>query len=93
MNTERSRAYSNVTRIVSDLAAAKLHAPEQEAIREAADALLFSTDIAHDDEARAALARLEAVVERLVANDRIEPETGRTILDAVEACGPHPVAV
>ena len=93
MNTERSRAYSNVTRIVSDLAAAKLHPQEQQAVREAADALLFSTDIAHDDEARDALSRLEAVVDRLVANERVEPETGRMILDAVEACGPHPIAV
>jgi hypothetical protein len=92
MNADRSRAYTRVLQLVDGLAASKLHTPEQDAIRDAADALLFSTDMARDDDARAALRHLDDVVERLVATERIMPGTGETILEAVEACGPQRLA-
>ena len=93
MTADRSRAYAHVMRLVEDLSASKLHPGEQAAIREAADALLFTTDATEDHEARLALSRAEDVVERLVDNDRVLPETGEALLDAVEAVGSQPLAV
>jgi hypothetical protein len=92
MTAERSRAYAHVIGLVDDLAAAKLHPEEQEAIREAADALVLSIDIIADEEARAALHRLEDVVDRMVAADRLSTELGETLIDAVERCGPQRLA-
>ena len=91
MTADRSRAYAHVMHLLSDLSASKLHASEQAAVREAADALLFTTDVALDDDAKTALSHLEDVVERLVENERVMPETGEALLDAVEAVGPAPV--
>jgi hypothetical protein len=92
MTADRSRAYSRVMTILDDLAAAKLHTDEQTAIREAADALLFCDDVARDDDARRSLDRVVDLIERMVEVERLMPETGEAILDAVEGCGPHPIA-
>jgi hypothetical protein len=89
MTTNRARAYGRVMTLISQLGSAKLHADEQQSIRDAADALLFTADVASDEEARAALRHLEDVVERLVASDRLLAETADHLLDAVEACGPQ----
>ena len=89
MTTNRARAYGRVMNLMEQLGDAKLHAPEQQAVRDAADALLFSTDVASDEEAKAALNHLDGVIERLVDGDRLIPETADALLDAVEACGPH----
>jgi hypothetical protein len=89
MTTNRARAYGRVTTLVDELGPAKLHPPEQQAIRDAADALLFTADVASDPEAKAALSRLDEVMDHLVASERLIPETSDAILDAVEACGPQ----
>ncbi len=88
MTTNRARAYGRVMTLIDELGPAKLHADEQQAIRDAADALLFAFDVASDAEARDALDQLDQAMDRLVANERLVPETADTILDAVEACGP-----
>jgi len=93
MTADRSRAYAHVMHLVGDLSASKLHPTEQAAIREAADALLFTTDMAVDAEAKAALRAAEDVIERLVETDRVLPETGEALLDAIEAVGPQPLPV
>ncbi len=92
MTTERARAYAHVLTLVDDLGPAKLHPAEQTAVREAADALLFATDVVSDPEARAALDRLDDVVDRLVEAGRLLPSRGEELLDAVEGCGPHVAA-
>ncbi len=89
MTTNRARAYGRVMTLIDELGPAKLHADEQQAIRDAADALLFSIDVASDDEAKAALDRLDEVMDRLVTGERLIPETADALLDAVEACGPQ----
>ena len=89
MTTNRARAYGRVMTLIEELGAAKLHADEQQAIRDAADALLFSTDVASDEEAKTALNHLDDVMQRLVDTDRLLPETADAILDAVESCGPQ----
>jgi chemotaxis regulatin CheY-phosphate phosphatase CheZ len=95
MTTNRARAYGRVMTLIDELGAAKLHPGEQQAIRDAADALLFSMDVASDAEAKEALDRLDDVVDRLVAAERLTEETADALLDAVEACGPQtePLAV
>jgi len=88
MTADRSRAYARVLTLLADLGPAKLHAAEQAVVREAADALVLARDLPADEEARAALDRLDDLVERLVAAERLLPETGETLLHAAEACGP-----
>ena len=89
MTTNRARAYGRVMTLLAELGPAKLHGDEQRAVRDAADALLFSVDVASDPEAKAALNHLDDVIGRLVASERLMAETGDAILDAVEACGPQ----
>ena len=89
MTTNRARAYGRVMTLIEQLGPAKLHADEQQAIREAADALLFSADVATDEDAKATLDHLDDVVQRLVDTELLTPETADAILDAVESCGPQ----
>jgi hypothetical protein len=89
MTTNRARAYGRVLTLISDLGPAKLHPSEQQAVRDAADALLFSVDVASDADAREALGALVEVVDNLVDSERLLRETGEDLLDAVEACGPQ----
>jgi hypothetical protein len=88
MTARRATAYKHVLRVLDDLGPAKLHPAEQDTIRDAADAVLFSTDVLTDPDARASLDRAEDLVERLVDADRLLPETGESLLEAIEACGP-----
>ena len=89
MTTNRARAYARVLNLIEELGPAKLHPDEQQAVRDAADGLLFTTDIASDNEAKAALNHLDDVMQTLVDSERVIPETADAILDAVEACGPQ----
>lgn len=90
MTTHRARSYKRAIHLISELGPAKLHANEAEAIRDAADALIFSASPEPDAEAAAALRQLTATLAALVGADRILPETAERILDAVEGCGPRP---
>jgi hypothetical protein len=89
MTTNRARAYGRVMTLIDQLGPAKLHDSEQQAVRDAADALVFTTDVASDEEARSALRHLDEVMGQLVASERLVAETADSILDAVEACGPQ----
>lgn len=89
MTTNRARAYGRVMSLMDELGPAKLHTDEQQAVRDAADALLFCADVTSDPEAKAALNHLDGVMDRLVEAERLMPETSDAILDAVEACGPQ----
>jgi hypothetical protein len=89
MTTNRARAYGRVMTLIEELGEAKLHSGEKQAIRDAADALVFSADVASDAEAKDALNHLDDVVQQMLDGDRLLPETADTLLDAVEACGPQ----
>ena len=67
---------------------AALEPAEQEILREAADAMLFCEDIALDDDARDALARVSDVAGQLVGAGRWDPELAEQVLQDLEACGP-----
>lgn len=86
--SERAQAYGRVMKKIDDLAGTKLHADEQQVIRESADAMIFCEDLSADPAAEDALARLYELSDRLVESDRILPETARGLVDDVEGCGP-----
>jgi hypothetical protein len=67
---------------------AKLWPKEQACVREAADALLFCSDVAHDIAARKALAAIASLSDDLVASARWSPVWAQRLLDEVWACGP-----
>jgi hypothetical protein len=85
MNSERTQAYGRVIKTLDDLGPAKLQPTEVERIREAADTLIFSTDVS---EALEALADVEALAEHLVDSGRWSDErAGRLVRDVLD-CGP-----
>jgi hypothetical protein len=90
MTSDRTQAYGRVIKTLDDLGPAKLQPAEQDRIREAADTLIFAADL---DEARSALADVEALVEHLVASGRWTAERAEQLAVDLLACGPvTPVA-
>jgi hypothetical protein len=65
-----------------------LEPAEQEILREAADAMFFCEDIALDDDARDALARVSDLAGQLVGTERWDPELAEQVLQDLESCGP-----
>jgi hypothetical protein len=90
--SERSQAYGRVVRTLREAGSAQLLPAEQDLIREAADALLFSGDPAVDESAGDAVAAIEAVAAHLVESDRWTPERASELIDDVLACGHLEVA-
>ena len=88
MNGQRARAYKRVIATLDDLGPAKLLPSEQACIRDAADTLLFSSELAADRSARAAVAELEALCEHLVESGRWTARRASELADDVWACGP-----
>ena len=86
MNSERSQAYGRVMKTLSDLGPAKLHADEQELIRDAADTLLFTEDAS----AGKVLDGVDQLAARLVDAGRLLEETADKLLSDLEDCGPAP---
>jgi hypothetical protein len=73
---------------LSDLGPAKLHADEQELIREAADTLLFCDDIDAGPEAKVALDGVRELTRRLAATGRWTPDAAERLLEDLAGCGP-----
>lgn len=93
MTSERSQAYGRVMKIVRDVGPTKLHDAEQQRIREAADGLFFSEDLASDETARASLLDVRTLARHLVESERWEEESAEQLLADLEGCGPlSPVA-
>ena len=91
MTADRARAYRRVVTTLADLGPSKLLPDEQERIREAADRLVFARDLAHDDEAQAALLDVAGLSRHLVESGRWEQERAARLADDVWACGPGAV--
>jgi hypothetical protein len=90
MSADRTQAYGRVVKTLEDLGPAKLQQHEQELIREAADTLIFAADL---DEARPALADVEALAEHLAGTGRWTAERTEQLVSDLVACGPvSPVA-
>ena len=88
MTPERSKAYGRLMKIVSATGESALDPAEKETLREAADAMFFCEDIALDDDARDALARVSDLAGELVGAERWDPELAEQVLQDLEACGP-----
>ena len=88
MTPERSKAYGRLMKVVSADGDAALDAAEQQILRDAGDALFFCEDIALDDDARDALARVSDLTGQLVGAERWDPELAEGVLQDLEACGP-----
>jgi hypothetical protein len=90
MTSERTQAYGRVLRTLEDVGPTKLHDPEQERIRNAADTLIFAATL---DEAREALEDIDVLSEHLVATGRWSEERAAELAQDILACGPlAPVA-
>jgi hypothetical protein len=90
MTSERTQAYGRVIKTLEDVGPTKLHASEQERIREAADTLIFAATL---EEARAALADVDALAEHLAGTGRWSEARAAELAQDVLACGPlAPVA-
>ena len=89
MTSERTQAYGRVVQMLEDVGPTKLHAPEQARIREAADTLIFAATM---EEARAALADVDALCEHLVATDRWTSERAAELAQDLLECGPLALA-
>ena len=87
MTSERSLAYGRVMKTLEDLGPAKLHDLERERVRQAADALLFSSPT--DPGADEAVLDIEDLSRFLVETERWTPETAARLADDVIACGPR----
>jgi hypothetical protein len=61
---------------------------EQQTLRDAGDALFFCEDLALDDDAREALARVSDLAGRLVGAERWDPELAERVMEDLESCGP-----
>jgi hypothetical protein len=85
MTSTRTQAYGRVVKTLEDIGPAKLQPAEQDRIREAADTLIFAAD---PDEARPALADVEALAEHLVSTGRWTEERAAGLVQDVLACGP-----
>jgi hypothetical protein len=88
MTTDRANAYSRVVSTLHDLGPAKLWPWEQACIREAADTLVFSSDV-HDDEARRAFAAVAELSDMLVDAGRWTHSRARRLVDDIWACCPE----
>ena len=75
-------------KVLEDLSVSKLHADEQDVVREAADALFFCDNLEADPSAERALANFYQLVDRLMESERLMPETAGRLTTALEACGP-----
>lgn len=88
MTSERAQAYGRLMQTIRRLAGNKLHADEEQVVREAADALFFCDDLDADPAAQEALAAFHELTDRLLESERLTPEMVHRLTAEVEDCGP-----
>jgi hypothetical protein len=72
---------------LAELGPTKLHEDEVDRLRDAADTLLFTEDMA-DDAAQTAVRDTRGVIDNLVASGRWTEERAGRLADDLAACGP-----
>jgi hypothetical protein len=72
---------------LAELGPTKLHEDEVDRLRDAADTLLFTEDMA-DDAAQTAVRDARGVIDNLVASGRWTEERAGRLADDLAACGP-----
>ena len=88
MTSERAQAYGPLMATLRNLRGTKLHADEEQTVREAADALFFCDDLDGDATAQQALAAYHELTDRLLESGRVTPEMAHRLTAQVEHCGP-----
>ena len=88
MTPERAHAYQRVIQTLTEMGPSKLLGDEQERIRDAADNLIFSRDLAQDAPAREAMADVERLCRALVHSARWEEAAAMRLANDVSKCGP-----
>jgi hypothetical protein len=88
MTNERTQAYGRVVQTLDEIGATKLLPAEQARIRDAADTLIFASDL---EDARAALQDMGNLTDHLLASGRwLEERVDRLVANLL-ACGPSNV--
>ena len=90
MTNERTQAYGRVVKTLDELGPSKLLAGEQARIRDAADTLIFASDV---EETRDALRDIGALAEHLLTSGRWMEERLDALVMNLLACGPSPAQV
>jgi hypothetical protein len=88
VSPERAQAYGRLMQTVRAAGADALTPDECALVREAADSLLFCTDLSWDAEARDGLTQVGDLAGDLVGSGRWGPERAEQLLRDIEACGP-----
>jgi hypothetical protein len=88
MTNERTQAYGRVVQTLDEIGATKLLPAEQARIRDAADTLIFASDI---DDAREALRDMGDLAEHLLGTGRWLEERVDKLVANLLACGPSQV--
>jgi hypothetical protein len=88
MTNERTQAYGRVVQTLDEIGATKLLPAEQARIRDAADTLIFASDL---DEAQDALSDMGQLTEHLLASGRWLEERIDLLVANLLACGPSNV--
>ena len=88
MTNERTLAYGRVVQTLTELGPTKLLPGEQARIRDAADTLIFASDL---DEAQDALSDMGQLTEHLLASGRWLEERIDLLVANLLACGPSNV--
>ena len=88
MTNERTQAYGRVVQTLDEIVATKLLPAEQARIRDAADTLIFASDL---DEAQDALSDMGQLTEHLLASGRWLEERIDLLVANLLACGPSNV--
>jgi hypothetical protein len=88
MSPERTQAYGRVMHTLNELGPSKLLADEQDRVRDAADTLIFASDLIEDPTAVEALGDIEALCTALVQSGRWTEITAARLSKDLRACGP-----
>jgi hypothetical protein len=88
MTSERAYAYRLVVATLRELGPAKLTPAEQQRIRDAADALIFSDSLVTDEAAQNAVRDIGELGRHLVESERWSARRAARLLDDIHACGP-----
>jgi hypothetical protein len=88
MTNERTQAYGRVVQTLDEIGATKLLPAEQARIREAADTLIFASDL---EEAREALRDMGDLTDHLLSSGRWLEERIDILVANLLACGPSNV--
>jgi hypothetical protein len=88
MTNERTQAYGRVVQTLDEIGATKLLPAEQARIRDAADTLIFASDL---EEAEDALRDMGLLTEHLLSSGRWLEERIDLLVANLLACGPSNV--